>query len=724
MERTHSLATILNLLFLPLLLGAVGMTSWLANEAGEASVDEVATALGYANEDRIRQSVISLLSEPSRVTRINLSEVELGLLDPTDLDLVRRRMARQVMDFGSVAYIYYGTVDGDAVGFQREKDGSYSYSLRDEHGNLATYTATDDLAVGAMTDPGSAYDPRSRPWYTSGATATEPTWTDVYVWFGRDELCIDVVAPVRDAAGSLVGVLDAGYTLGGLSDFLESLEIGKTGEAFIVDGEGLVVASSAGGPLFLPDKDKARRITPDELTTPLSAFVGASLSSVDPSERSTRLHHPELGPITVMVHPLEVHEQLDWQLAVAIPQHDYTEHYEALRRQTFYLSALAVLVTMLAVLLFVRRLSGPLRALAKAAERIQLGELDIELPVATRDEIGQLTVAMNDMVTGLQERETIRAAFGRYVTEEVAEKVLADPEAMKLGGVRRRVTILMSDLRGFTARANRLQPEALISLLNWYLGEMSDAILEHDGLIVEFIGDAILVLFGATGSRDDDAERAARCALEMHNRLDKLNSKLLDQGINVLQMGIGVHTGEVIVGNIGSEHRVKFGVVGDAVNTTARVEALTVGGQVLLSQATCDELSGALQLGPPTSTRVKGLDEPLVIHELLRTRSSEHSLLPESIVAGLQADLYQMVNKTLGDEAHPITIEDVGVDRLQISSPVPLATFDDVILVVGGDLGSEDAHRVYCKVVDGSHGDEGHQHSRTLVVTAVSKVGR
>ena len=237
---------------------------------------------------------------------------------------------------------------------------------------------------------------------------------------------------------------------------------------------------------------------------------------------------------------------------------------------------------------------------------------------------------MHDMVTGLQERETIRAAFGRYVTEEVAEKVLADPEAMKLGGVRRRVTILMSDLRGFTARANRLQPEALISLLNWYLGEMSDAILEHDGLIVEFIGDAILVLFGATGSRDDDAERAARCALEMHNRLDKLNSKLLDQGINVLQMGIGVHTGEVIVGNIGSEHRVKFGVVGDAVNTTARVEALTVGGQVLLSQATCDELSGALQLGPPTSTRVKGLDEPLVIHELLRTACSPRASSPAS----------------------------------------------------------------------------------------------
>jgi class 3 adenylate cyclase len=723
MNQTRSLATVLYLLFLPLLIGAVGTTSWMANRAGEQSVAEVATALCHAYEDRIRHSVISFLSEPTRVTRINLSEVELGMLDPTDMEFVQRRIAQQVIDFGSVAYIYYGTADGDAVGFQREVDDSYTFSRLDEAGNLATYEAREDLSRGALLDPGAPYDPRQRPWYRAGSHAGTTTWTDIYVWFGRDQLCIDVVAPVYDVDKRLVGVLDAGYTLGQLSTFLESLEIGKTGEAFILDSDGLVVATSTGLPLVIPDGDKVRRITPTELASPLSSFLGESLEVLDSSEGSSRVVHPELGPLTVMVRPLEVDDQLGWTLAVAIPQSDFTEHYEALRKQTFYLTLLAILLTVLAVLTFVRRLAKPLRSLVKAANRVRYGELDITLPPVTRDEIGQLTLAMSEMVAGLRERETIREAFGRYVTEEVAEKVLADPEAMRLGGVRRRVTILMSDLRGFTARSNQLDPEDLIHLLNEYLGEMTLAILANEGLIVEFIGDAILVLFGATGSRTDDAERAARCALEMHTRLDALNVALLGRGISVLQMGIGVHTGDVIVGNIGSEHRIKFGVVGDAVNTTARVEALTVGGQILVSESTGEGLSASLKRGPPATTRVKGLTKPLVVYELLRTRAAQTCIIPDTVTEATSATLYQMVNKTLSEEAVQVDIERVAIDRLFIRTPVPLAAFEDVLVVIGDQGDGSGLVRMYCKVVEGSHTDVGEVHDRTLIVTAVADVG-
>jgi class 3 adenylate cyclase len=161
-----------------------------------------------------------------------------------------------------------------------------------------------------------------------------------------------------------------------------------------------------------------------------------------------------------------------------------------------------------------------------------------------------------------------------------------------------------------------MSPPELVALLNRYLGHMSEVILHHDGLIVEFIGDAILVLFGAPNPQPDDAERAGRCALEMQTRLDALNHELVAAGISELQMGIALHTGEVVVGNIGSEHRVKYGVVGDAVNRTSRIEGLAAAGQVVISSDTRAALGEAGVVGPVQAVHVKGIAEELHLYLL------------------------------------------------------------------------------------------------------------
>ena len=718
MRRTRSFSTVLYLLFLPLLLGSVGTTGWLAHRAAQESIDEVASALGVAYNARIRESVGRYMVEPQLVTRVNRTEISLGLLDPSDLDALQQRFAQQVVDFGNVAYIYYGTTEGQVVGFQREMDGTVVFARSTPEGTLATYEASEDLTPGALVEVGQPYDPRARPWYEDAVAAGDSTWTDIYVWFGRDELCIDAVAPIYDESGKLLSVLDAGYTLGQLSAFLEGLQIGRTGEAYILDANGLVVANSTGQPLVSHDAGKVRRVYPAEQGTRLSTFLAEALPSVDISApQSRRLMHPELGAVTLMIHPIGQELGLDWTLAVAIPQSDFTAHYEQLTRQTILLSVLALLMTILAVVVFVRRLSGPIRALVRAAERVRVGDLDIQFPPATRDEIGLLTIAMGEMVVGLRERETIRDAFGRYVTREVAEQVLADPDAMQLGGVQRRVTILMSDLRGFTAQSNRLSPDVLVALLNEYLGEMTEAIVDHDGLIVEFIGDAILVLFGATGNRGDDAHRAVRCAQEMHRRLEVLNTKLLAEGKTTMHMGIGVHTGEVIVGNIGSKHRVKFGVVGDTVNTTARIEALTVGGQTMVGASTRQEIGAAMPFSAPITTRVKGLSEPLVVHELLRESNVGESVLPSAVVEGAAAEVYRVVNKVLAATNTTASLASITGNKLEINSVLELSPLEDVVLafqVPGGD-----DVQVYCKVsaVDDASDDGTRRH--VLVVTAV-----
>ena len=171
----------------------------------------------------------------------------------------------------------------------------------------------------------------------------------------------------------------------------------------------------------------------------------------------------------------------------------------------------------------------------------------------------------------------IQTLFGRYISDEVVADLLASPEGPKIGGEQRRVTLLMSDLRGFTPLTEGLAPQQVLRLLNSYLGTMADVVLAHQGTVDEFVGDAILAIFGAPVARSDDAQRAVACAVAMQGALAALNRANEPAGLPRLEMGIAVHTGEVIVGNIGSERRTKYGVVGSAVNHAGRIESFTVG---------------------------------------------------------------------------------------------------------------------------------------------------
>jgi adenylate cyclase len=174
----------------------------------------------------------------------------------------------------------------------------------------------------------------------------------------------------------------------------------------------------------------------------------------------------------------------------------------------------------------------------------------------------------------------------------------------------------MSDLRGFTPLTEGLSPDQVLRLLNSYLGAMADVILSHQGTIDEFVGDAILAIFGAPLGRPDDARRAVQCAVEMQEVIQALNRTNEAEGLPRLEMGIAIHTGQVIVGNIGSERRTKYGVVGSAVNHAGRIESFTVGGQVLISDATLREAGDGVRVGSRLAIDAKGTRERIVVYDL------------------------------------------------------------------------------------------------------------
>lgn len=228
----------------------------------------------------------------------------------------------------------------------------------------------------------------------------------------------------------------------------------------------------------------------------------------------------------------------------------------------------------------------------------------------------------------------IKDTFGRYLSDEVVEKLLDDPG--KIASKKRTVTLLMSDLRGFSTISERLDdPEKVVRIINAYLGKMSEVILDNEGIIDEFIGDSVLAIFGALneGERPDDIRRDARnaaaCAVRMQLAMDEVNRRLGEEALPSVAQGIGVNTGELVVGSIGSERRSKYGVVGKEMNLTARIESYTVGGQILISENTLAACGDVLKLGDVMQVHPKGVLEPIQIHELLGIGDRFNLFLPE-----------------------------------------------------------------------------------------------
>ena len=253
-----------------------------------------------------------------------------------------------------------------------------------------------------------------------------------------------------------------------------------------------------------------------------------------------------------------------------------------------------------------RSVAAPLREVELSMERVAGGDLETRAPVLSNDEIGAVAEGFNRMVAGLRERERIRETFGKYVSPEVRDEILAG--RVTLGGQMREVTILFSDLRDFTPWVESHPPDEVIRDINAYFTLMEGAIRAHGGLVVQFIGDEIEAVFGAPVGDPRHADHAVAAALEMCRRLEAWNETRRVAGATMLRHGVGIHTGEVLTASIGSPERLSYALVGDPVNLASRIQGLTkdVGGVVLVSGDTVRRLKEPFELEALPAVRVKG----------------------------------------------------------------------------------------------------------------------
>jgi adenylate cyclase len=262
-------------------------------------------------------------------------------------------------------------------------------------------------------------------------------------------------------------------------------------------------------------------------------------------------------------------------------------------------------------------MSDALKRVNFALKRVEeLDYVHVE-PIHTGDELEALASGFNRMVDGLRERDKLRTTFGKYMTASVMEHLLAGK--VELGGKSLRVTVLFSDIRGFTSISERMAPQNLVALLNEYFTEMVTIVMDENGVVDKYIGDAIMVVFGAPVPKPGDAVNAVRAAVRMRRALHDLNERLATRGLAALRTGIGIHTGDVVAGNIGSDRRMEYTVIGDAVNLASRLESNTkeLGVNVLMSQDTYDATKAHVEVRPVREITVKGRAQPVMTYEVL-----------------------------------------------------------------------------------------------------------
>ncbi len=310
---------------------------------------------------------------------------------------------------------------------------------------------------------------------------------------------------------------------------------------------------------------------------------------------------------------------------------DVTELRDQVRRELWvHLGGLgAVLVLVLALALrFASRTGRAVGAISEAAGKVKAGEYVTAPVVHTGDELESLALDFNAMVDGLKERDRLRETFGRYVTRQVADHLLKGN--VNLGGELVPVTVLFSDIRSFTSISETMEPRALLDFLNEYFSGMVESVMQHHGVVDKFIGDAIMAVFGAPVPHPDDPIHAVKAALDMRARLLKLNDAFRARGLPELRTGIGLHSGQVVAGNMGHTQRMEYTVIGDAVNLASRLEGMTkeLKCDVILSEDLFKQVEKHVETEPLHKIKVKGREQEVMVYRLLGLKADAPSSAP------------------------------------------------------------------------------------------------
>ncbi len=514
---------------------------------------------------------------------------------------------------------------------------------------------------------------------------------ETIVWIPHDTsaglaLGITAALAVRDPSARLIGVVTVNFARSGIAGFLRSIKIGEHGAVVLFGSDGELLAGTPGPGLEAAALTVARwsrepnSPMADQQARRMEILVGGGKWNV-----VGRSIPREAGP--------------PWIVAAALPDSDFMGPVYANRR-----AALAIMVigTALAVGAGVALSAAIARSLGGATRALHgIAKFELKPPPRRRSmlrEVAQLEDAVARVTASLR-------SFTRYAPEEIVRDVAASGQEAMLSGQKREVSALFCDLRGFTAFTERLPAEDVVAILNDHFDLLVGIIAQHGGFVVDFLGDAIFAVFGALRPDADHAERAVACAIEAQRARTARNQANRARGWPPMEMGAAISTGPAIVGNMGSPRRIKYGVVGSVVNVAARIETLTVGGQVLVADSTRQALGDQLVVDGPLEAEEKGVDGVMRFWEVLALRGEQVRVLPSSLpdlaplATPIEARVRLILGKRIDRQSYPAQVYRLGPNGAEFESPAPLEVFSALQLSLPARTSDECAETVDAKVM-------------------------
>jgi len=607
---------------------AIGVSGFVTAQDG---IDRLWRGLAQGLAERTTEQILRYMAVGEPFTATGVAMLEDGTLDVDDPEGILRFLTVSLDANPAITWASFGDESGRYLAAYRwpRDDGGTSVRrtwreqlpARERHGpspwptHFRDWERADDGTWRLIREgEPKPYDPRLRPWYRPVADlpAGAGRWVEPYVMLSRMQIGVAYSRVSRGPDGRRVGVWAAELEGGPISDFLAGLRVSEHGRAYVLDRSGRVIAHPERAVVRADGRDGegdfiAAAAHPDPM---LAESWHAYLALPEGTARGVPF---EAGELLAAVVPFPDDSGVPWEVMVVAPAADLFGGVRRSARDSLMVGVGAVLLLLGLGVLFSRRLTRSVGQLRGELSRVARFELDGDpLDSTAVREVNEMREATETMKEGLR-------SFSRYVPHQLVGRLLREGGEARLGGELAELTVVFSDIAGFTGIVERMPPDDMLQLLGDYLDAMNEAIATTDGTACQYLGDAIMAFWGAPDRQRDHALRACRGVLEMRRRELALRERSRRRGEPELRTRFGVNTGEVMVGNIGAHDRFNYGILGDAVNTASRLEGLNkhYGTGILIGERTAELVGDALVLRPIDWVRVKGKAKPLLVYELL-----------------------------------------------------------------------------------------------------------
>ena len=672
----------------PVLLGIV--------QVNYVSSDRAARAYAADLVERFRRDAIrDIESEFAALESLIGTAAELGRQDPAffEDDRALAYLFRILQHSETVLNVYVGLEDGSFRQARRIHDrdvpihgalppagAEFAYRLVEPARGppvLDRYVFLDARQdrlgeVSAESD----YDPRARPWYGRAVAAGATTITDPEVFWAFGLAGFTVAAPIV-VGNKPVGVAAADITLDSFSTYLGSRRISEGSVSYLLDQNGMVLAASDGSAVARSDRDVVELRHVSAVDTGLAALAYGLRPRGDPDSVYGFSHDGR--DYIAGLSAFDESFGKRWQLFVVTPLEDFTQQFSLNNRRMLMLGLAAILVQLVIIYVLASLISSPLRKLALKVERInRLERSGLPPLVSSVREVAVLSRAIETLDVAVK-------AFACFVPVDLVRQLLQSEQKLELGGQSRFLTIFFSDVEGFSTMAENMPSRDLLARMSTLLELVSKAVHDESGTIDKFVGDGVMAFWGAPGLLDDHAWHACVAALRIQRALDELNRQWRHAGVPQMRVRIGIHSDAVLVGNVGSQERMSYTVIGDGVNIAARLEGVnkTYGTLTCISHDTFREAGDRLCVRPIDEVAVKGRRARIAIYELLGAYGAGAELEPSPEAVRL-ARLTRLAFDAL-----------VGGDH-----PAALARYREVLEVAPGDHVAE----MHVQRLSGPHG--------------------